>query len=145
MNIKEQIIQMKKDKIQEIEEWKEELRQDIENAQKEIDECNSDITKLEMDIHKIQDMEEKDLGRPSITLREGEMGLTKKQVEDANKWIIQHEEEKHKEHFYGLKSKGYQGAIGCAHYEISWGITSIGYLADITCTDCKCNYSLGEA
>lgn len=144
MELKDRIIKMYQEEIQEIEKDKKEKIEEIEELNKEIDECNTDIAEIESKIKKVENSDADSLGKPSTTIRGGTMGLSDKMAEIANNWIIKHEMEKHSDIFYGITKPTYKGAIGCADYEVSWNMTSIGYLAGIRCTKCDEECYLGE-
>lgn len=146
MNIKNAIIEVKNKKISAIERQIFNLKQEIFENQTEIEDLQNEIEDIKKSIEEVENTkDENSLGHPSIVFKKGDVGLTEAQAKDANLWVIQHELECHNEDFFRLREPRYQGAVGCAHYEISWGFTSIGDLAEIICTDCKQRYSLGEA
>ena len=143
-NIKDILIKAKNKEIYDIEERISDLKREIFNNQTEMQDLEDEIHEIKKYIADIENKDENSLGRPSLTLKAGDAGLSAAQAKEANEWIIHHEMKHHTEYFFNLKLPGYQGAIGCAHYEVGWAFTSIGDIADITCTDCKQSYSLGE-
>lgn len=143
-DIKDTLIKIKNKEIYDIEKKISDLKREISENQTEIQDLQDDISEIKKYIADIENKDENSLGRPSMTLKVGDAGLTADQAKKANEWIIKHELEHHRDYFFNLKLPGYQGAIGCAHYEVSWAFTSIGDIADITCTECKQNYLLGE-
>ena len=144
MDIKKKILKIYEDEIKELENKKKENIEEVEYLNKEIDGYNSEIAELKQKKSEVEKSGIDKLGEPSTIISKNTMGLSDDMVETANEWIIKHEMTKHSDYFYGLEKPLYKGAIGCADYEISWSMTSIGYLASIRCTKCDEDCYLGE-